>query len=596
MSSKPGLAKALAFALALAALRGAAAFPDDAPASEEGFRAEGSAYIAVASASAASPQAAEARARSAALHALFSGLGKDGLFAEVFAASPPLGLDFELLESAKEGQLYQAKVQLRVDDESIRIVERGPYLAAALGILDKAEAASDEAEARRAGASAAEAEADLGAALGQYGMAVDSCRSALQLIDPVEDPSVFSTKGKRTAPELKKVLASLLSESSAGIERVKQAEAALAADASSQAASDVADAALKAVEEAQSLLDEVQPILSDLSAYGEDRLSPLRDRISVQRRGLSDSLAALKRAQAAQPKGKTGYAMDKLDFASRRLATADVSLGKAYRAVDLEIRDPSARRAERARALRWAFLHEPREYLSVRAFLPFKLAAGEGGLGSNPFEACVSLEGAFSMGAVGAWVRSQARMERLDISPADSSGDEQSFTQSFDFGFWGKTLFFAGYSWDWLRRVDGESLPKYGAIRLGIGGVYAHRASGEEFRRADWLLTLSYDLPYHMPGFNAWNYFNLGAETQFRLGSIVLLEASLERRLHEETGLSYTSVLSWAVGAGLRLPPPFTVGAEYFGDVVQPLGSDGKLGDAEGFEGGRFRFFIQYSI
>ena len=209
-----------------------------------GVSRAGLAAISTASGTGASEAAAEAKARSAALHGLFAGLGKDGLFAEVFSASPPLGLNFQVIKSSREGLGFKAQVLLKVDDESIRIVERGPYLAAALGILDKAESFSDEADARRESAAAAEAAGDLGAALVAYGMAVDACRSALQLIGPVEDPSIFSSKGKRTAPELKKGLASTLTEGQAGIERLKKAEAALAADATTAAASEVADAAL----------------------------------------------------------------------------------------------------------------------------------------------------------------------------------------------------------------------------------------------------------------------------------------------------------------------------------------------------------------
>ncbi len=582
----------------------AGAFAADPPAAaRDGFRAEGSAYVSTATGKGDSAQAAEASARGAALHGLLSGLGKDGLFAEVFAASPPIGLDFVLIDSSKEGSGYKAVVQLKVDDESIRIVERGPYLAAALGILDKAEASSDEAQARRASASAAEAEADLGAALGQYGMAVDACRSALQLIDPVEDPSVFSSKGKRTAPELKKGLASILADSQAGIERVKKAEDALAADASSAAAGDVAEAALAAAEEAQGLLDEAKPVLSDLSAYGEERLSPLRDRISLQRRKLSDSAAALQRAIASLPKDTAGYAAkgptfasDKLDFAKRRLATADASLASAYRSVDREIRDPAARRAARARALRWTFLHVPREYLSLRAYLPFKLAAGEGGISSAPLDASLGLEGAFPMGSGGVWVRSQAKLETTDLKPADASGDELALTQSFDLGFGGKSLFFAGYTWDWLRHVDAESFPKKGAVKLGLGGVYEHAASEEKFRRADWLISLSYELPYSMPDFKTWNVVNIGLDAQFRLGNIALLEASVAQRLDELTDASYASLLDWAIGLGLRVPPPFAFGAEYYGALVRPMQADGKLGGIEAFVGGRFRFFVQYSI
>jgi hypothetical protein len=577
-------------ALAYAATGAAAGVAAPIP---EGFATLGSTYVSTASATGPSAQEAEAGAREAALHGLFAGLGKDELFAEVFAGSPPIGMSFQLLQSAKEGMAYKATVQLKVDDESISIIQQGPYLAAAVGILDKAEAASDQAEASQAQAAKAEAEGDLGSALSQYGQAVDSCRSAIPLIDPVDDPSVFSSKGKRTAPDLKKGLASLLTEAQAGVDRVQKAEADLAADATGAAAAAVADQAMAEVDKAQALLDEIQPVLGDLSANSAEKLSPIRDRISTQRRSLDDSTAALQRAQASLPKEGEGVASNKLDFARRRLATADESLANAFRSVDREIRDPSAARAARAQAFRWALLHEPREYVSARAYLPFNFVAGRGGASSSPFDAALSFEGAFPIGSGGVWVRSQASEATTDIDPQAANAEQLALSQSFDFGVWGKALVFAGYQWDWLRQVDGASFPKDGAIELGMGGVYEHKASGESFHRADWLVSLSYELPYSSS--NAmWNFVNLGVEAQFRLGNIALVEASLAKRLDELTDAEYVSTTSWSVGLGLRLPPPFTFGAEFYGTngEIDSGGWDPPLG----LEGGRFRFFLQYSI
>jgi hypothetical protein len=574
--------------------------PNDAKPAE-GFRAEGSVYVSTASGKGSSAQEAEDKARGAALRGLFAGLGKDRLFAEVFTASPPLGLAFQLVDSSRSNGSYAALVALKVDDESIRIVERGPYLAAALSILDKAEGFSDEAETHKTEAGAAESAADLGAALGLYGMSAEACRSALELVDPLADPSIFSDKGKRTAPELKKGLAAILAEASAGIERVEKAQAALTADASSAAAGDVADAAIAVADATETLLNDSAPVLGDLGAYDEDRLSPLRDRIATQRRAVSDSLAALDRAQASLhtdglAHAEAGFAIDKLDFAKRRLATADASLAAAYRRVDREIRDPAARRAARAKAIRWTFLHEPREYLSLRAYLPFMLTTGEDGLESAPLDARASFEGAFPFGRGGVWVRSVADYASADLEPGSSDGDEVALTQSFDFGVWGKSLVFAGYRWDWLRRVDGESFPKKGAIGLGVGGVYEHGSSEDRFHRADWTLALSYELPYDMGDTRLQNLLNAGLDARFRLGSVALLEASLSKRLDEEPGSQYASILRWAVDLGIRLPPPFAFGAEYCGSYVQPLLDDGSLGDASAFKGGRFRFFLQYSI
>ena len=103
-----------------------------------------------------------------------------------------------------------------------------------------------------------------------------------------------------------------------------------------------------------------------------------------------------------------------------------------------------------------------------------------------------------------------------------------------------------------------------------------------------------------MPDFTLWNVLNAGFDAQFRLGKVALLEASVSKRLDELSDTDslpqYVSVLRWSILLGLRLPPPFAFGVEYFGAYVQPLLSDGALGSATDYEGGHFRLFVQYSI
>ncbi len=197
------------------------------------------------------------------------------------------------------------------------------------------------------------------------------------------------------------------------------------------------------------------------------------------------------------------------------------------------------------------------------------------------------------------WARSQAAFTTTDLTPGAQGGDQYALTQSFDFGIWGKSLFFLGYQWDWLREVDGGSYPEIGAAEVGLGGVYEHGPTSDRFRRADWLLSVSYEIPYAMDEAELQNYLNVGLDAKFRLGDIALIEASASKRLDAVSNLAplgYYSVIRWAISLGLRVPPPFVIGAQFFGDYSQPLNPDGSLGPATGFAGGHFRFFVQYSI
>ncbi|HET7839349.1 MAG TPA: hypothetical protein VFL04_06285, partial [Rectinemataceae bacterium] len=467
-------------------------------------------------------------------------------------------------------------------------------LAAATSLLDQAEEAQAEAEESSGRASAAEADARLGDALGAYGMARDSSSSGLSLIEPLGDSTIFSTKGKRTAAELRRSLASSRDGAKAGIDRIGKAEAALAADDASKAAAAVIDQSLAEADRAQALLDENSAVVGDVASYPPERLVPVRDALAIGRRSLADAKAALLRADPSLPKDK-GYLRDKLEYARRRLDTQDASLLAAWRTVDQEIRDPAVRRAARAQAWRWAFLHVPKEYLGLRVYTPLGLST-EAEAKRVPFDLQGRAEGAFGSEG-GVWARSVIGSEHLEIGSEGAEAQEFRVSQSFDFGFWSRSLFFVGYSWDWYRSVEGQSLSQRpGAVRIGIGGV-SRQASG--MPRADWTMGLSWEIPYRSEEFLLWNALNAGVDAQFRLGDVAVLEAKIAHRAHLDPGLpapGLVAVLQWSAALAIRVPPPFLWGVEYFGSLSRPMNASGEAEDSSRIGEGSFRFFLGYSL
>ncbi|MBL8967524.1 MAG: hypothetical protein JNG85_10960 [Spirochaetaceae bacterium] len=570
--------------------------PAGAAAAGPAFRAEGGSYLARGSGSSALESEALERARAAALRALFAGLGKDRLFAEVFLRDPPIGLVFTTESSLKEGALFTANVSLRVDDESLRIVARGPFLAAALALLDEAESATLDAEGFLAAAAEAESAALLGESLGRYGQALDRVSAALALIEALEDGSVLSTAKGRSSPELKRFLKALGDTADKGVARIRAAEAALAKDQAAAAASAVIDAALAEADQAESLLAEERPLVADPSAYGPERLEPLLDRLALQSRALADALAALKRAASSLP--DKGYARDKLLFAERRLATAEAGIAAAHRAVDREIRDPAAARAERARRWKWVFLHVPREYLSLRMVPPLGLLLeSESRFASTGlFDFRLRSEGSFGESG-GVFIRTSLDKRDLPLAgpEADLAPVESTLSQSVDFGVWGRTLVYAGYGWDWRRSLEGAVDPRPGRrIRAGLGGV--DDTAG--FKRADWLIGLSYNLPLVPERFIVADSLNAGLEALFRLGKIAVLEGEIEHRAHRDPAApgGLDAVLAWRLAFGLRLPSAFLWGLEYSGGAARPLAADGSgLGEYEA-RIGRLRLILEYAL
>jgi len=573
-----------------------------------GFRVEGSSYIAVAKAEASGESEAEEKAKSGAIRTLITGLGKDRLFAEIFVKNPPVGLSFTTLSNEKGlGGDYSAVVSLKVDDESIRILARGAYLSSATSLLDDAEESAAAAEALLPKATEAETAGLLGEALGRYGQVMDRCSAALALIDSVSDATVLSSKGGRGAADLRRSFQALNDTAGKGLARVRQAEKALASDEAAIAVSAVIDSALAEVAKAEALLTENKAVVSDISVYGPERLEPVRDSFAIGKRAMSDARSALDRAQAGLPKEKT-YIRDKVDFARRRVATVEASLGKAFAIVDREIRDPTARRAERAQAYRWIFLHEPLEYLQLRVWPPFALSLGNVPSGESRFSVTdifdfrVRAEGAFGESG-GVWARTSFQKNDLPLAAHGTNQPiELSMTQSFDFGFYGKTLWYAGYGWDWIRSVGNEDVDNRNEIRLGFGGV-GKRPSGD--RRADWLVGLSYELPlaYQTQSGDAyntllWNEINLGIDAFFRLGTVAVIEGGIAARSRaSDSGLlNPDAVLALRAGLGFRLPKPFLWGAEFSLFKAWPIDTEGTVDFSTPSGVEKLRFFLEYTI
>jgi hypothetical protein len=382
------------------------------------------------------------------------------------------------------------------------------------------------------------------------------------------------------------------------VARVRAAESALVLDEADAAAGALVEAALEAVREAEGLLEEEAPLIAEPSAYGPERLEPLRDRLLLERRALADAGSALDRARPSLPADRP-YLRDKFDFARRRLSTLDASIAAAQAGVDRELRDPAVRRAARASRLRWIFLHEPREYLALRLLPPpgLELEEGEASLAEgSPFDFRLRSEGAFSFGSGGVWLRAGLSSGEAFLSvPEGEEGLERSLSSSFDFGVWGRRgLYYAGYGWDWGRRLDGaSSRPGRGLIRAGLGGV----SSGPAGNRADWLLGLSYELPLATEGLVLANVLNAGVEGQFRLGSVALLEFGAAHRVRREpsspSGLD--GLLSWSLAFGLRIPAPFAWGLEYSGSRAASLGESGSYEGEARLEQG-LRLFLEYAL
>ncbi|MCX7024970.1 MAG: hypothetical protein NT080_10160 [Spirochaetes bacterium] len=571
---------------------GAALFGQAEPRTE-GFSAVGNAYLGTASAVADGDAAAVSAAKTKAVWLIMEGLGKDGLFAELFLANPPITIEFKVNGIIPAGNRRKASVTVTIDDESLRIIHDGIYLSTASNLLDRAETDLAQSQELAGKAKSAEAERELGDAVVLYWQAVDLADSAVRLVSPIGDASIFSTTYKKKAPEIRLLAAAVNETARAGLERIQEASGSLAIEEDTRAALGILDEVTADISKVEDFLRGIEPSIIRVSSLDPAELKLLRDRIDSSRRLLADSKVVLDRncpgIPAERKQARAGY-----EVAYGRIRKYGADLRSAWEAVDLEIRDPAVLRAERERNLRWILLHEPTGALAFTVESPFTLELG-GELPSFAWNGLMdftfSAEGCFPLGSGHAWARTAFRKDDVPLCSSGGSdtvvnmGLSQDAAIGLDFGLlWG-----LGLSWDWARFVDG--IPT--SARMLKSTLYLGDVNPES-GRTDWLVGLSYILPSEeIPTWH--DAVNLGLDLRLLLGASVELDGSLSyRALEAEYG--FDKEFAASIGAGFRLPPPFIWGIEYDFRLATRLSDSGDTLEEFGSTHSGFRFIFGYSL
>jgi hypothetical protein len=544
-----------------------AAIPAAAQIKDARFSVEGPNYVAQAEGRGDSEAQAQNEALRAAIGVIMEALNKDRLYTELFLKNPPVSMNWKKLSAEQGLRLWTVRIALTVDDESLRLLQNGAYLSTVSNLLDDAEAGFLEAEKSSLAARTAETDGQLGRAMSLYWQARDAAESGLALISSIGDAAIFSSQTKKKAPELREVLEAIRASAVSGYDRIRAAERGLAEDESlSSALSALAsiDAEVAAIED---WAESIGPRASAVEGSPKAELMAFGDELASRLRALSDSRLALARVEPLVPKSKELVRV-RLDVTRKRIDRSERYLKSTKTAVDREIRDPAIARAKRAQNLRWVLLHEPSGALALRFYSPFGLdpsAKDIAFMDTGRFEFGLRSEGAFG-GDKGFWISSSLYKDDAVLALPSGEGGlakNTGYSQNLDLGFYGRGLFGAGISWDWLRRVDGESVEKRLALRALAGGM------DEEAERAAWLLALSWELPYELTSFEFANYLNFGLDGLLRLGSVVELGAGLSYRVRESVGYGYDASLRYNAGAGLRLPKPFLWGLEFAGHAAK---------------------------
>jgi hypothetical protein len=573
---------ALAVAISMIAPLIVGALPRDAS-----FRVEGPDYIAEASGRGATEAEAQNDALRTAIAVVMDSLGKDTLFTELFLKNPPVTMSWKKLSAQKGATAWTVKLRLVVDDESLRLLYNVSYVSTVSTLLDGAEAKLGDAERLSLSARKAETDGELGRAMSLYWQVRDACDSGLSLLAPIGDAVVFSTSGKKKAPELREVLEAMRGTSISGYDRIKEAERSLAEDGELKSVLSSLEAIEKEVAEAESWVDSIADRAARIEGTPKAELEAWSVELGIKGRALSDSRLALGRVEENTPKSKA-LVHGRIDVARRRIDNMNdyVKITKAE--IDREIRFPAIARAKRTQGVKRAILHEPTGALSVRIYSPFGVdpaATDFEIIDTKRFEYSLRAEGAFGKER-GLWVSTLLRKDDAVLTGLTAGGDplrNTGYAQSVDAGVHGRGLFGGGVSWDWLRRLDGENVPKRFALRALAGAL------DEERRMAAWLAVLSWEFPYDMADFAMANYLNIGFESFVRFSKTVELGAGLALRPRQTIG-GYDACLTYSVGAGIRVPKPFLWGLEFAGNAARPI--EGGDIDSNSY----FRLFAEYSL
>lgn len=552
------------------------------------FAAEGPDYIAEASGKGSTEAEAQNDALRTAIGVIMESLNKDRLFSELFLKNPPVTMSWKKLSSDKGASSWTVTLRLVVDDESLRLLYNTAYVSTVSTMLDGAETRLSDAERLSLDARKAETDGALGRAMSLYWQARDAADSGLELLAPIGDAAVFSTFGKKKAPELREVLGAIRTTVVSGYDRIRAAEQGLAADdelASSLAALAKIETDLAA---ADAWANGISSKAAKVEGMPKAELRAFSDELAVKYRTLSDSRLALGRVEDTVPRSKE-IVTARIDVVRRRIDGLTDYFKKTKSAVDREIRDPAIARAKRSQNVRWAFLHEPSGALSVRLYTPFGLDPASNDIRFNDtslFEFGIGSEQAFG-GERGVWIASSLEKDDTILAaPAFAGGTDKNtgYTQFVDLGFYGRALWGVGFRWDWLRQVDGQTVEKRIAYRTFLGGV------DSSSHRTSWLVALSWEPPYELGDFELANSLNVGLDAHARLGTAVELDAGLALRPRESVS-DHDSSLEYSIGAGVRLPKPFLWGLEYSGYVVT------SFGDETSRRTGAFvRMYLEYSL
>ncbi len=315
--------------------------------------------------------------------------------------------------------------------------------------------------------------------------------------------------------------------------------------------------------------DELEGWLLDV----QGNLDMIRDRLEPQYRELEKAA------------GEDSFLfLRKISLAEQELKSQEEKLEKYRRELKTEIRTPYIVRRERARrrAQFWGgvgeffFTHESKDRVALRYTLPVvgvfprKFPVHY----RSPLDFRLRLEGSLK----GLWLRSSTARETLD--GFNGGKNTAALEQQVALGLGDERVKGVGFGWDWAFWEHGSGrLPaRYRAAVFLVG-------QNEEKERADWVLSLQYQLPQPGGEFLPAYYLNGEGNVLARLGDHLVFEGGARsfclespRSEWEGKGPYAEDLQYWRdgyIGVGVRFPGPFLWQLRYVNEASGALAGTG---------------------
>lgn len=525
---------------------------------------------------------------------IFSVLKRDAVYRDLFvpeAFKNGWFLSGQVVEDEK--RRWSARTEIRVDESLVEALYVGRYSTTVVNLLDAAESALSEAEILMAEAGRLESNADLAGAEIAYGRSEAKADEIMRYLGPVEDAVYFSSLGRRKAPELKALVASLRTSAQEGSARIHAGRKRLAVDRRTAQVMELLDRIDAETSALAAVADALHPPASAPRSYTTDYLQVSRDKglqaqdaISHRRELIRSALVGLPE-ELQYPRARASFLLDRLNELDGRLKNSDSVIAR-----ELTFRSPPVRTAL------WILNHEPHDRASLSVVFPLAVAPKDGGsriFSLSPyFEG--RAEGSFALGDGAFWCRTQVRSGRENLL----EGSDFTIRQAVEAGFFGKKLMGLGIAWDWLRsdsKGDGRDGILSVALVTGRYGT-SDAASTAPMRHPLLITAYSWELP-RKGASDPLELFNLGASAVLRPGRSVRLEGDLAGRVRYAGEESPVRRWEGTAGAGFafRLPVlrPLLWRLRWEGALRAPFeGEDVRFGDAETL--GAFRLGLEYTF